>query len=478
MTALLDHTTVLGLELRPLDQLAGQQLGVAGLDDRHAAQHLPDDDLDVLVVDRHALRVVDLLDLADQVDLDGTLTQDAQHVVRVGGTHGELLAHLDVLALGDQDLGALRDRVRRLVAAVVRGDDELLRLLRLLDPHAAGGLGDRGDTLRGTGLEELDDTRQTLGDVVTGHTTGVEGTHRQLGAGLTDGLGGDDADRLTDVDQLARGQRTAVAHRAGADGGLAGQDRAGLDLLDAALDELLDEDVAQVGAGRGQHLPVDDDVLGEAARVHGRLDVALLAEHSVRVPARDLETQTAVGAAVLLADDDVLGDVDQTTGEVTRVGGTQSGVRQTLTGTVRGDEVLQHGQALTERRLDRTRDGLVLRVRHQTTHTGNLTHLHHVASCTRVHHHEDRVGLREVVVHRLGDAVLAFLREYEDDLVLCVNNFSRFAQPTELDLSAFEGRHPVELFGGVRFPAVGELPYLMTLGGHGFYWFRLRKDAA
>ncbi|MGW1925885.1 alpha-glucosidase C-terminal domain-containing protein, partial [Streptomyces massasporeus] len=79
-------------------------------------------------------------------------------------------------------------------------------------------------------------------------------------------------------------------------------------------------------------------------------------------------------------------------------------------------------------------------------------------------------------------AVLAFLREAPvsgeggDDLVLCVNNFSRFAQPTELDLSAFEGRHPVELFGGVRFPAIGELPYLLTLGGHGFYWFRLRKE--
>src|SRR5690606_33922135 len=45
VTALLDHTTVLLLELRALDQLAGQQLGVAGLDDRHPAQHLPDDDL-------------------------------------------------------------------------------------------------------------------------------------------------------------------------------------------------------------------------------------------------------------------------------------------------------------------------------------------------------------------------------------------------------------------------------------------------
>ncbi|MDX3848150.1 alpha-glucosidase C-terminal domain-containing protein, partial [Streptomyces europaeiscabiei] len=78
-------------------------------------------------------------------------------------------------------------------------------------------------------------------------------------------------------------------------------------------------------------------------------------------------------------------------------------------------------------------------------------------------------------------AVLAYLREAPsieedgDDLVLCVNNFSRFAQPTELDLRAYEGRHPVELIGGVRFPAIGELPYLLTLAGHGFYWFRLSR---
>lgn len=74
-------------------------------------------------------------------------------------------------------------------------------------------------------------------------------------------------------------------------------------------------------------------------------------------------------------------------------------------------------------------------------------------------------------------AVIAFTREYKDDLVLCVHNFSRFAQPTELDLRDFDGRHPVELIGGVRFPAVGQWPYLLTLAGHGFYWFRLRKDA-
>ncbi|MFI1659294.1 maltose alpha-D-glucosyltransferase [Streptomyces sp. NPDC020472] len=78
-------------------------------------------------------------------------------------------------------------------------------------------------------------------------------------------------------------------------------------------------------------------------------------------------------------------------------------------------------------------------------------------------------------------AVLAFLREtapeegMDADLVLCVNNFSRFAQPTELDLRRFAGTHPVELIGGVKFPAIGQLPYLLTLAGHGFYWFRLKK---
>ena len=136
----------------------------------------------------------------------------------------------------------------RHAAAVVGGDDDLLGLVGLLDLHAAGGLGDRGATLRGAGLEELDHTRQTLGDVVgRGHTTGVERPHRQLGAGLTDRLGGDDADRLADVHELAGRERTAVAGRADADGALTGEDRTHLDRLDAGTDQLLDQHVADEG---------------------------------------------------------------------------------------------------------------------------------------------------------------------------------------------------------------------------------------
>jgi maltose alpha-D-glucosyltransferase/alpha-amylase len=72
-------------------------------------------------------------------------------------------------------------------------------------------------------------------------------------------------------------------------------------------------------------------------------------------------------------------------------------------------------------------------------------------------------------------SVLAFVREFGDDVVLCVNNLSRFAQPVELDLRRFEGLTPVELTGGVHFPRVGEWPYLLTLAGHGFYWFELAR---
>jgi maltose alpha-D-glucosyltransferase / alpha-amylase len=70
-------------------------------------------------------------------------------------------------------------------------------------------------------------------------------------------------------------------------------------------------------------------------------------------------------------------------------------------------------------------------------------------------------------------SVLAYTRTYQGDTVLCVNNMSRFPQPVELDLSVHEGCAPHELTGGVPFPRIGELPYLLTLPGHGFYWFSI-----
>jgi maltose alpha-D-glucosyltransferase/alpha-amylase len=91
-------------------------------------------------------------------------------------------------------------------------------------------------------------------------------------------------------------------------------------------------------------------------------------------------------------------------------------------------------------------------------------------------------------------SVLAFVRDYDrsgighlrqtqrngffqepdaTDRVLCINNLSRFSQPVELDLRRFIGVTPIECMGGVTFPPIGELPYLLNLAGHGFQWFQL-----
>ncbi|HJZ60605.1 MAG TPA: alpha-glucosidase C-terminal domain-containing protein, partial [Miltoncostaeaceae bacterium] len=62
-----------------------------------------------------------------------------------------------------------------------------------------------------------------------------------------------------------------------------------------------------------------------------------------------------------------------------------------------------------------------------------------------------------------------------DETMLCVHNLAQTAQAVELDLSEFDGRVPRELFGGAHFPAIGELPYLLTLAPRGFFWFQIEE---
>jgi maltose alpha-D-glucosyltransferase/alpha-amylase len=72
--------------------------------------------------------------------------------------------------------------------------------------------------------------------------------------------------------------------------------------------------------------------------------------------------------------------------------------------------------------------------------------------------------------------ILAYLREVDDETILCVANVARSPQAVELDLSEFNGRVPIELNNGSLFPPIGQLTYLLTLPPYGFYWFILAKE--
>jgi maltose alpha-D-glucosyltransferase / alpha-amylase len=98
-----------------------------------------------------------------------------------------------------------------------------------------------------------------------------------------------------------------------------------------------------------------------------------------------------------------------------------------------------------------------------------------------VRHQHPVLGMGEFeVVDVENPSVLAYLRrgldfdrDGQEDVVLCVYNLSRFAQPAELHIGSLAGKQPIELNGRVPFPLVGELPFFVTLQPYGFFWFAL-----
>ncbi|MHB8360447.1 MAG: maltose alpha-D-glucosyltransferase [Thermoplasmataceae archaeon] len=66
--------------------------------------------------------------------------------------------------------------------------------------------------------------------------------------------------------------------------------------------------------------------------------------------------------------------------------------------------------------------------------------------------------------------ILAFIRQYLGERILCVYNLSRKPAYVELYLSEYDGWHLREAISSVRFPDIGELPYFFTMQRHSFFW--------
>ncbi|MDB6075763.1 MAG: treS, partial [Verrucomicrobiaceae bacterium] len=78
-------------------------------------------------------------------------------------------------------------------------------------------------------------------------------------------------------------------------------------------------------------------------------------------------------------------------------------------------------------------------------------------------------------LHPVNAKVLAYIRRFEHEVILVVANLSRFTQCVELDLSAFAGQVPVEMFGRTRFPELKQTLTMITLSSHAFNWFSLME---
>src|SRR5215207_58062 len=341
------------------------------------------------------------------------------------------IARRHLVALPDQqprpagELVLLLGQRLALFVDAFREHRHLRAALGVLDVHATADRGQLGRALRVARLEDLDHARETVRDVGSGDSAGVERPHRQLGARLADRLRSDDPDRVADLAHLAGGEEDAVAgaahavlaaalqHRPDRHGGL-------VDRLFETLDEVGENRVRDERVLLGQPRLARlagcqrlEHVLGEAAPEHALVDA---------VGQLKLQLDRVLGAAVLLADDHVLGDVDETPRQVARVGRAERGVGEALAGAVGRDEVLEYRQALHEVGLDRALDDLALRVRHQAAHPGELADLLERSARSRVGHHVDRVELVERALHGVADLVGRLRPDVDDrlaSLVLC-----------------------------------------------------------
>ena len=310
--------------------------------------------------------------------------------------HGLSFLHLD--------LGAVHHRVAFLLAP-----------LFIHNRNQAIAIHDHQIALLVTNRSQVDETNQPFvpgfqGRLLrnpAGGAANVEGAHGQLGSRLSDGLSRNDSHGFAQFNHVARSQIAAVTPHAHSPPGLAGKHRPDLDpfhsgslnLAGQALGDLL------VDAHNGADLVVLDLLQRNPAHdsIPERLD-DFAALHDGPNP------NAVQRPAVFLRDDDVLGHVYQSPGEISRVSRLQGSVGQPFTSPVGRDEVLQHGQSLPEIGLDRGLDNFTRGFGHQAAHSRQLTDLLLGASSPGIRHDVNGIELYSFLVlpldsvnHLVGD---------------------------------------------------------------------------
>ena len=173
----------------------------------------------------------------------------------------------------------------------------------------------------------------------------MEGTHGQLGARLTDGLRRNDTDSLAHIHRCAAGQIPAIAATTYTILGFASEHRTDLHFLNSRSGQRLDMPFLDHGTSRHNHIAGHiREVLGWEATQNARGQIG----HNLTGIDDRTHNDAVGGAAIADGNDRILRDVNETTGQVTGIGGLQRRICKTLTGAMGRVEVFEHVQTFFE----------------------------------------------------------------------------------------------------------------------------------
>ena len=375
----------------------------------------------MLIVGINTLQTINLLYLCDKVIADSVCALDRENVVRIDGTFGKKIASSDNVTFLNTHTRAVRNLVQFFFIGKVftcsgKGHyADKAALLTVLNGNLTCDLGNDCVMLGLSCLKQFFNSGKTLSNILCRcDTTGMEGSHGKLSTGLTDGLSGNNTNSLTDCDCLTCCEVGAVALGADSLLGFTLKDRTDLDLFCARFNDLLGVKLVNDLIAADYYFTILVNEVFNKVTTYKTLCKRL--DHFLAF--LDVADLDALGSStVMLVDNNFLRNVNKTTGKVTRVSGSQSGIGKTLTSTLRRNEVFENVKSFTIVSLDRNLNGTTRGVGDKSTHTCQLLDLVDATTSSRVSHHPDRIVLIKVCGKRIRNKLCGFCPGVDNKLI-------------------------------------------------------------
>ena len=310
----------------------------------------------MFIVDFYTLQTVYSLYFTDHIILYGTYTFDFQNVVWVNRTFCQFITGFQHLSVCNLDSGSVRDQVCLGFSAFFIGNYDFSFLLGIFDCNFTRNLCDNGKSFRLSCLEQLLDTRKTLCDIATGNTTTMESTHGQLCTRLTDGLCGDDTYRLTNLNSFSCCHVGTITFCTDTNFTFTAQNRTDLDLvvrfafcIDTFAHDLSCTFRCDHVVCFYKHITIFifDCLAGETScdTFLQTFDFFFSVCEFPHIHTRNL---ISAFRTIHLTNNQLLRYIYQTSGQVTGIGGTKSGIGHTFSSSMGGHEIFQYIKTFTE----------------------------------------------------------------------------------------------------------------------------------
>ena len=177
----------------------------------------------MLVVNRHTLIAVHLLHLGNEVLLGFLYALDLDEFLGIARTVDDGITGNDFLSVSNFETSKTRNDVGLFSAVVGNNRDDTTLAFVFTDSNNTSEARERRLTLWAPCFEQLNNARQTAGEVGTSNTTGVEGTHGELSAGLANRLCSDNANGFANFDEHAGRKRKSVTRSRHTEIGIVGK---------------------------------------------------------------------------------------------------------------------------------------------------------------------------------------------------------------------------------------------------------------